>query len=290
MADSMVPIKIIKYMKTILFPTDFSENAHHAAQYAAMVAKILNAKICLFHAYTLPLIGELQLTYEIESILMSFKTDAEKKLDDFTKTFVKNTSFPIHHTTQIAEGGDIAVQILLTAKAITADMILMGTKGATNALDKWLGTNASKVMKKAECPVWIIPQKAQIKYPANIMYCADYGENEVAATHKVVNITKALGASCKVIHVHDYYDLNVGHSVEAMEVFLEDEFKHDDVVFRHVTRADITSGLDKYIDTHKPDVLALAVRDKSFFARIFEPSITNHFVFGANLPIITFKK
>lgn len=277
-------------MKTILVPTDFSENAHHAAQYAGMVAKILNAKICFLHAYPLPYIGELQLTYEIDNILMAFKSDAEKKLNEFTKTFLKNSSFPIDRTSQIAESGEVEEQVMITAKAIKADFILMGTKGASNAIDKWLGTNASKVMKKAECPVWIIPQSAQLKYPASIMYCADYGENEVATTHKVVDITKALGASCRVIHVHDYYELNVGHAVEEMETFLEEEFKHDDVTFRHVTRADITSGLDKYIETHKPDVLALAIKDKSFFARVFEPSITNHFVFGANLPIIIFRK
>ena len=184
----------------------------------------------------------------------------------------------------------MADKIVETAKAINADMIVMGTKGATNALERWLGTNSQSIMKKAECPVWIIPETAEIKHPIEIMYAADFKEDEITATHKIINISKALGASCRVIHVHENFTPNINHTMEATEATLKEEFKNEDVIFRHINRADVTKGLDKYIETHKPDILAMAIEEKSFFNKIFDTSITNHFVFGAKLPIITFKK
>jgi nucleotide-binding universal stress UspA family protein len=45
----------IKIMKTILVPTDFSEAAKNAAEYAINLAKVLNTKVTLFHVYHVPL-------------------------------------------------------------------------------------------------------------------------------------------------------------------------------------------------------------------------------------------
>jgi nucleotide-binding universal stress UspA family protein len=167
---------------------------------------------------------------------------------------------------------------------------VMGTKGATNTLDKWLGTHAQQVMKTAHCPVWVIPQNAPINYPQHIMYAADFREDEVLATQQVLAFAKPLQATCKVIHIHDYFELNVGHAVQEMVHYLEDEFENEDITFKHVNRADIIEGLETYIRTHKPDVLALAIQEKSFLSKIFETSVTKHFIQEAKLPILTFKK
>jgi nucleotide-binding universal stress UspA family protein len=277
-------------MKTILFPTDFSDNAKHASMYASMLTNILNAKIYFLNVYTAPIVPEIEFTYELESIIMNNKKEAELKMKNFVDTFAKNTNLPSNRISYGVEFGETTHKIVEVASSTNADMIVMGTKGATNAFDKWLGTVAQKVMHKAQCPVWIIPPTAVIKYPIEVMYAADFKEDEVSATHKIVDITRALGATCRVIHVHDYYEINPAHTVEATQKYLQDEFKGEDVIVRHITRKNITEGLDKYIETHKPDVLAVAVKEKSFFTKIFDTSLTNHFVFGAKLPIITFKK
>ena len=44
-------------MKTILVPTDFSNNANNALKYANEFAKAINNKIVLLHVY-IPLVGK----------------------------------------------------------------------------------------------------------------------------------------------------------------------------------------------------------------------------------------
>jgi nucleotide-binding universal stress UspA family protein len=277
-------------MKTILIPIDFSENAQHAAIYAATLSKVLNANIVLLNVYSTPYISEFENSSEIETKIVNSKISAEERMQNFVNTFLENTQLPVERVDQKVEFGILEEKIIETANSIKADYIVMGSKGASNAIDKWLGTNAQKVMEKAECPVWIIPADAEINAPSDIMYAADFKEDEISATHKIVDIANALGASCNVIHVHEYYELNVGHVVEVTEKELKAEFKNDDVTIRHITRTDITKGLDKYIETHKPDVLAMAIHDKSIFTKLFDSGISEHFIFGLKLPIITFKK
>lgn len=277
-------------MKTILFPTDFSTNAIHASQYAGMLARRLNAKVVLLNIYSVPTVSEYQLPYEIENFIMQNRKDAEKNLQDFTAKFIKNTSLAPDRISQMVEYGFVGDKINEIAKQVSADCIVMGTKGASNAIDKWLGTHSQKVMKNANCPVWIIPENAAINYPQNILYAADFKEDEVLATQKILEFSKPLEATCNVVHIHDYFELNVGHAVQEMVHYLEDEFEKEDVNVHNVNRTDIIEGLETYIRTHKPDVLALAIHEKSFLSKIFDVSVTKHFVQEAKLPILTFKK
>ena len=277
-------------MKTILFPTDFSNNALHASQYAGMIAKGMNANVVLLNVYSIPTISEYQLPSEIENFINLNKSIAANNLREFTVKFIKRTGLSEDRIKQRIEYGYIADKILDTARKIEADIIVMGTKGASNILDKWMGTNAENIMKIAECPVWIIPQNTIIEYPQKILYAADFQEDEIFATNRIMKIAKPFGAVCHVVHIHDYFEMNTAQYVERTIHQLKNEFDKEQVTVTNLNRANIIEGLETYIKTHKPDVLALAVHEKSFPSKIFNTSITEHFVEEANLPILTFRK
>lgn len=277
-------------MKTILFPTDFSSNAVHASEYAGMIAKRLNAQVVLLNIYTIPTISEYQLPNEIENFINQNKREAQANLEEFTKTFLKITGLESDRVSTRVEYGYVSDKIVDTAHAMQANMIVMGTKGATDFLDRWLGTNAQKVMRNANCPVWIIPQKALIYYPKFFLYAADFQEDELLATHKVKEFAEPFGAKCNVVHIHDYFEKNVGHQIEETVHQIDDMFDEEGVSVKSLNRANVIEGLETYIHTHKPDVLALAIHEKSFFDQIFNTSITNHFVQEAHLPILIFRK
>jgi nucleotide-binding universal stress UspA family protein len=278
-------------MKTILFPTDFSENALHASEYAGMLADKFEANVVLLNIYSLPIITEYQIPYNIDDFTMEMKAISENNLNDFTNKFIKKTGLSKERISYKIEYGFVTDVILDTAKNIGADMIVMGTKGASNVLDKWIGTNSQTVMKQAECPVWIIPEKAPVNYPEKFLYAADLQEDEVKATQKLMEFVKPFEANCKIVHIDDNFTINPTEEVEIKFNELKEEFKDDDNVFvRKIKRDDVVEGLETYIQSYKPDVLALAVHDKSFLSKIFEQSVTNHFVYHADLPMLIFQK
>lgn len=278
-------------MKTILFPTDFSENALQISDYVGMLATKFNANVVLLHVYSVPIITEYQTPYNLDDFTEEIKEISKKNLEDFADRLTETTGLKRDQILHKIEYGFVGDVITETAKNINADMIVMGTKGASNVLDKWLGTTAQTVMKQAECPVWIIPDKAKVNYPQKFLYAADLQEDEVMATQKLMEFVKPFNASCKIIHINEKFEFNAGHRVEASIDDLKEKFKDDDNVFvRNIKRDDIVEGLETYIQSYKPNVLVLAVHDKSFLSRIFEQSITNHFVFHADLPMLILQK
>ncbi len=276
-------------MKVILFPTDFSENATHASKYLGVLSKQLDANVVLLHIYSIPTISEYQLPSDIENFIWENEKQAKKDLKEYAKIFLKNSGLPEARISQQIEYGIISDRIIDTANTIHADMIVMGTKGANNFFDKWIGTNAQKVTKEALCPVWVIPLSAPIHSPKNILYAADFQENEISAMHKLLEIANPLGSKCQVVHIHEYFDLNIAHEVEETEKLLKEEFEAENLKVKSLNRTDIVHALETYIKTNKPDVLALAIHEKSFFKDFFNPSISKYFVQEAQLPILIFK-
>jgi nucleotide-binding universal stress UspA family protein len=277
-------------MKTILFPTDFSGNAAHASEYAGMLAKIYDANIVVLNTYFIPMVPENPMAYEAQSAIESNKEEAIKDLEKFTATLISKAHLHPARVSQRVAYGFPADKITEIANEIKADMIVMGTKGASDILDKWLGTNAQKVMKEALCPVWIIPSHTYIVHPKKIMYAADFKEDEAIATQRFLDIVKPLEAVNKVIHINDFFEKNTESIVHEKVVDLRDEFKEENVLIRNIKREDVIEGLETYIETFKPNVLALAVHEKSFLEKIFDTSVTKHFVQEAQLPILTFRK
>lgn len=277
-------------MKTILFPTDFSKNASHAAEYAGMLAKIYDTNIVVLNTYFIPMVPENPMAYEAQSAIESNKEEAIKDLEKFTATLISKAHLHPARVSQRVVYGFPAEKIIEVANEINADMIVMGTKGASDILDKWLGTNAQKVMKEAICPVWIIPSHTHIVHPTKIMYAADFKEDEATATQRFLDIVKPLKTVNKVIHINDFFEQNTESIVHEKVVDLRDEFKEENVLIRNIKREDVIEGLETYIETYKPNVLALAVHEKSFLEKIFDTSVTKHFVQEAQLPILTFKK
>ena len=278
-------------MKTILFPTDFSENALHASEYAGMLAEKFDANVILLNVYSVPVITEYQVPYNIDDFSIEMRVISEKNLEEFTNKFIEITGVSKERISQKIEYGFVGDIIIEISKNIEVDMIVMGTKGASNAMDRWVGTTAQTVMKQAECPVWIIPEKVKVNYPQKFLYAADLTEDEVTASQTLMEFVKPFEANCKIIHIDDKFELNTGSNVESTINDLKEEYKDDDNVFvRIIKRDDVVEGLETYIQSYKPDVLALAVHDKSFLSKLFEQSVTNHFVYHADLTMLIFRK
>lgn len=278
-------------MRTILFPTDFSKNAVHAALYAGMIARGINAQLILLNVYSIPMATEYQIPYDVDGFLKISSEAAEEKLQQFARELIKDTGISSNKVKEITEYGQTADTIVKIAQSEKVDFIMMGTKGASNILDKWLGTNTQNVIESADCPVWVIPENAPLDYPKVFMYAADFKEDDLLVTHKVLEIAKPLGATCQVIHIHDYYESISKVTVKAKISELKHEFEdEDDVTINSINRQEVYEGLKTYVRTHKPDVLALGVHHKSFLSKIFEKSISEYFVQIGDVPLLTFRK
>jgi nucleotide-binding universal stress UspA family protein len=279
-------------MKAILFPTDFSDDSAHAVKYAAMLAVRFKSKLILLNVYSiaLPVVSVTPMIFDRENLDTFRQNEAERSLQIFTDAFIEATQFDKTQIEQIVAYGLVTDAIVDTAKSKDVDLIVMRSQGASSLMDRWFGTNSEKVVEAAACPVWVIPQNTTLEVPKVIMYAADFEEDEVTSTFEILTFAQPLGASCKVIHVHEYTEEKSEVPDKQMVKSLTDTFQNFDVTVKNIWRDAIVQGLETYVRTHKPDVLALAVYEKSFFSKLLSNSLSVHFIQEMKLPLLFFKK
>ncbi|MXY26186.1 MAG: universal stress protein [Acidobacteria bacterium] len=132
----------------ILVPTDFSETAQHALDYARDLAQTFGAEVHLLHVVPDPVAqgwaGEAT-GMVIPDLLRTWEADSDQRLQDIAIEGVT-----IERVTAV---GHDFVEILKYASGNGIDLIVMGTHGRGAVKHMLLGSVAEKVVRKAPCPV-----------------------------------------------------------------------------------------------------------------------------------------
>jgi len=159
--------------KNILLPTDFSDNAWSAVVYAL---KLYANEYCTFyflHSTHIP--NSVSRTYITTHYVDKQRKVAERKLTELkVQTEIANAN--ANHTFKTLMSEDelkTAVKKVVDENSI--DMIVMGTKGTTDAIEFVMGSNTVKVIKKIKkCPILIVPDEYEFVEPKQITLPTDY--------------------------------------------------------------------------------------------------------------------
>ena len=144
-------------LKKILVPTDFSEYAATALNYAASLARDTGATLCIVHvqedtaAYADYGLGGFPVNAEAPDDAVFERMLSEVKPSDDV-----DCSHKLLH-------GLTAQEIVQCAEAEDADLIVMGTHGRKGLTRLLMGSVAEEVVRKAVCPVLTVKQPALVK-------------------------------------------------------------------------------------------------------------------------------
>lgn len=151
----------MKTFERILIAVDESKYSYDAAKYGFDLAHKLGASIGLVHINQIPMV--MNVTGDpilgnagvVLPNVMDIQTEAgEKLLADIISNYGAGKDVK-----QFILTGDVRDEIIEVAKSFDASMIIMGTHGRTG-FDHFLsGSVAEDVIKKANCPVLIVPNK-----------------------------------------------------------------------------------------------------------------------------------
>lgn len=137
-------------VKTILLPVDGSVHSDKAAEYAADMAKTMNAAIVLLHCRkAVPAdLGE----PNVQQVLERYTKEAETILKPY-RDLLESRNIPIRET---IIGGRPGEAIADVAEAEKADMVVMGSKGKSDLEGLIVGSVTHKVLHTAHCPVLVV--------------------------------------------------------------------------------------------------------------------------------------
>lgn len=188
-------------IRRILCPIDFSEASEHAAAHALALARAYKASITALHVHgrlfmSVPDLGEPEGP--------SPDRELERLKSETAESFAGSGDVPVD---VLVEEGQPARHIVRRASELNADIIVMGTHGASGFEHLVLGSVTERVLRRASCPVLTVPPRSQATsaLPFRRLLCAvDFSDSSLAALELAFSIAGESDALLTMVHVIEW--------------------------------------------------------------------------------------
>ncbi len=268
-------------MKKILFPTDFSEAASNAFQYAVALASEIGAKIDLAHVYYLPFADSTSVSAEYMAEMLDEK---EKAIIERMKTFAGEENLDSINKFLPIYGLLIPPEILNIAKN-KYDLLVMGTRGEHHSqVEKIIGSVTTHTITHAPCPVLAIPGEAQWKGIRHIAYATNFNPKDDQAVVQLISFAEELGAKVHFVHIETKAD--IGKTADSISL---ENYPYDFTDFFIINNPSVIEGMEQYLKEKEIELLALFSPERSLWERLFHSSFTKKMAFHSKTPILVLK-
>jgi nucleotide-binding universal stress UspA family protein len=184
-------------IKKLLLPTDFSETGLLAIEHGAAMAKRCQSELHLLHVLEQALYA-----FQAPEPILRLSSDeeirkaADQKMKEIASRLQKD--FEIIVVTS-SRSGKIAKEVIDYAEEKEIDLILMGTHGANGYEEFFMGSNAEKVVNRANCPVITIQTHAHQVGFRDIVVPIDSTLHSRQKVDYAIEIAKAYGSTIHLL-------------------------------------------------------------------------------------------
>lgn len=272
-------------MNKIICPVDFSDAAKNAIEFAANIASLLNAEITLFHVITEP-------THAVTDNVGTgfFPMEEREKIQSEQLNSLcqaTNESFDVEcHPVLRKHGTGFEKSIKKEIQKGNYDLVVMGTNGADDVKQLFLGSHTYSLMRKISTPLLLVPEGCPFQSLQKVVYASDYQTEDLGALYKLMELTKGFYPDIRILHVSKSKSEKSKEVFYLFEDLYKDKLDTDRVSFHHLQSDTIPEALDSYMNENKGELLVLLTRHYSFIEKIFHNSVTKKMSMLANYPIL----
>ncbi|HRI58947.1 MAG TPA: universal stress protein [Saprospiraceae bacterium] len=202
-------------IKHILVPIDFSAASLNAMDTAVAMTKRHDAKLTLLHV-----VNESILSYHHADVLPiasavpiveMMRNEAKEMLGQIKDKVTDKHGIEVQgETTQ----GFVSSEICKSAERLGADLVVMGTHGASGFREFFMGTNAYAVVKHAPCPVLTVPPNGKWESFSKILFPV---RDTPGALEKYDFLRKIIRQNNAVLHLLGIPDTSIASSENWVE-------------------------------------------------------------------------
>lgn len=274
-------------MKTILIPTDFSENAWNTISFTMQFLKEERCTFYFLHTYTPSF-------YRMDYILGGPEFSAipdegvNSSLAGLEETLVKvkeQYDNPKHIYETVSAFNVLTDEINELVEKKNIDLIIMGTQGASGAKEIFLGTNTVHAIRKAKVPILAIPSAYNFKGIEKILFTSDYwskyNRNEL---YNAIEIAKIYNAEITVLHIKEEHGLT--KEQEENKAFLGLCLGQISYKFKEEKGTNMPDVIIDYLKENKYELLVMMNRKHSFFERILIRQNIDQIGFHVKIPFL----
>lgn len=269
-------------MKKILVPTDFSDCSINAFRYAKSMANSLEHMIELVHfdhPTPVGIDGAMVAAYYEED-------EKRKKLNAITEPLTDDIGNEVYNTplkTTYIQG--LACDNIVEMSE-DADLIIMGTHGKGNVLTQLLGSVSRFSIRKAKCPVMLIPAQYDYQPIRNIVYGYAPSLHDSDYINQLVTWAHGLNAHTDIVHVVKKIDSTDPDPTTGIQQYIDLKFPNLNYSCRTVESSDVEKGLLQVAHEQDADLIILAKQEKSLWQYLTKEHHTKDMLELTDRPIM----
>lgn len=276
-------------MKKIIVPIDFSNHADYALKAAAILAKSNNAQILALHM--LEMSDSILTTSDSEQHqkILYFLKLAEQKFDAFLdKEYLKGIE-----VTPIVKHYKVFSEINQVAKDHQADLIVMGSHGASGISEFFVGSNTEKVVRHSTVPVLVIKTDPVEMVFSRVVFASNFNDEAIKPYVNASRLLEGFGSDIHLLHVNVPGEnfRSTSEMEERVSKFLQ---KADGNLNRlnqvhYVADMSVEKGILDYAKKINSNLIVIPTHGRTGLSHFFEGSISEDLANHANFPVMTFR-
>ena len=276
-------------IKNILIPTDFSETGLLAIEHGAFMARLLKAELYLIHVLEVN-----EYAYDIPepilrlSNLDSLQAIVGKKMDDVSENIRRE--YGIKPVT-LCSTGRIASVVVNYADENKIDLIIMGTHGASGFEEYFMGSNAHKVVNRANCPVITVQTHSKKLGFSDIVVPIDNKFHSRQKVSYAIELARHYGARIHILGLLESHDDNDAPKFSIKMDSVEDVVKKAGLPYvrKTVEGTNLAVSAMDYSESVNADLIVIMTDQESSLTGIFLGPFAKQIVNHSKVPVMSIK-
>jgi len=270
-------------IRKIICPTDFSDAANNAVEYAANIAQMMSAELLLFNVQRLSPV-EAVLSLEegggITEHSLMVADVLQEMSNEINKTFKISSSYQV----------DVSVQSLATMfSSLEEDntIIIMGTNGTDTLYQYFFGSNTYHVIKNTNCPVLVVPEHVSYKTVQKIVFAWDYNTKSNFSFALLKDFMKIFDPKFIFLHVSQHQSEYSQDVFRAFRSEVEEALgRNNNMEFEHVYAEGVSETIDTYMLESEAEILSLTYYNRGLIPDIFHGKVAKELIETVEYPIL----
>ena len=264
----------------LIVPIDFSDHSKAAAEYAAAMVNVYEGNLHLLHVLV-PMEEEPEYL-PVSTLQAKYNTVAEMY---FVQEKIRR-KYDVRTSCDLVPG-DIATQIIRTAKRTKSGLIVMPTQGNSGLRRFLCGSHTASVMENSPVPVLALPGDYKFRPFQRFVYATDYNYSNIQDIAEIVAFAKQFDVEISLIHINKQSSaIYSGTSREDFEALLHDSIDYRNITLEEFDNQDTAEGLRRILHNQHADILIIPSKRRNLVEKITGRSEDDEFVFDLDIPLL----
>lgn len=188
---------MVVHARSVVVGVDWTDAGRAAVEVAAELAGARHLPLRVVHVLEPPLYAVRPVVGRVEDVELMLRKAAQRLIDETTEVLhLARPDLPV--TTSLAHGSAVDV---LVAESRTAELLVLGSRGAGPFADLLVGSTTLHVSSLAACPVVAVPTSADIEPERHgVVVGVDGSPVSTRAVEFAYRMASALGEQLVAIH------------------------------------------------------------------------------------------